>query len=237
MARIILALLALMGLMWFFSRLGRLTGAERNAFVIRAALYALVGVVLLLVVSGRAPALFAAVAAVIPWLQRAALLRRLGQTLGGFGIQIPGLDRMFGRNFAGGKLLRLSRDQRSGRISGDVLAGSFAGRALDDLTLPELRRLHTEVLHNDPDALDSFETYLDQGFDGWRNQSGGGLSTTMSRAEALEVLDLEEGASEADVVDAHRRLISRLHPDRGGNNYLAVKVNQAKDTLLGSRSA
>jgi hypothetical protein len=56
---------------------------------------------------------------------------------------------------------------------------------------------------------------------------------TMSRAEALKVLGLSEGASEDDIRAAHRRLILQNHPDKGGSDYLASKVNEAKDVLLG----
>jgi hypothetical protein len=60
-------------------------------------------------------------------------------------------------------------------------------------------------------------------------------TTSMSRAEALKVLGLEEGASEADVRAAHKRLIQQIHPDKGGTNYLAAKINEAKDALLRRR--
>lgn len=55
---------------------------------------------------------------------------------------------------------------------------------------------------------------------------------TMSRAEALKVLGLEEGASADDVTRSHRRLIAKAHPDGGGSDYLAAKVNEARDVLL-----
>lgn len=59
----------------------------------------------------------------------------------------------------------------------------------------------------------------------------------MAIQEALDVLglsgDLTKGdISEHMVLDAHRRLIQKLHPDRGGNDYLAAKINQARDLLL-----
>jgi curved DNA-binding protein CbpA len=54
----------------------------------------------------------------------------------------------------------------------------------------------------------------------------------MSRAEALKVLGLEEGASETEIRAAHRRLILQTHPDKGGTSYLAAKINEAKDVLL-----
>jgi hypothetical protein len=61
--------------------------------------------------------------------------------------------------------------------------------------------------------------------------------TDMDIKEALNVLglngDIEKGEITTDmVIDAHRHLIQKFHPDRGGNDYLAVKINQAKDILL-----
>ena len=55
----------------------------------------------------------------------------------------------------------------------------------------------------------------------------------MTRAEALAVLGLSEGASRQDIKAAYQRIISGLHPDRGGSDYLAAQVNEAKDVLLG----
>ncbi len=54
----------------------------------------------------------------------------------------------------------------------------------------------------------------------------------MTKAEALDVLGLKPDASKQDIVNAHRKLISKLHPDRGGSDYLAAQINLAKKTLL-----
>ena len=64
--------------------------------------------------------------------------------------------------------------------------------------------------------------------------SGAGPSTgPMSRREAYEVLGLHPGASVVDIREAHRRLMRGAHPDVGGSDWLAARVNQARDVLLG----
>ena len=54
----------------------------------------------------------------------------------------------------------------------------------------------------------------------------------MTRAQALEILNLREDASREEIISAYRELIRRVHPDRGGSSYLAAEVNRAKDVLL-----
>lgn len=71
-----------------------------------------------------------------------------------------------------------------------------------------------------------------------RSQNGNGQdadhdASPMSVAEALQVLGLAAGAAAPEINEAHRRLMRLIHPDRGGSAYFAVKVNQAKDILLG----
>ena|ERR1700761_7650950 len=56
---------------------------------------------------------------------------------------------------------------------------------------------------------------------------------SMTRGEAYEVLGLRPGASESDIRDAHHRLMRAAHPDAGGSDWLASRINQARDVLLG----
>jgi hypothetical protein len=65
---------------------------------------------------------------------------------------------------------------------------------------------------------------------GSRPQPGGGKMTV---AEAYRVLGLPDRASAEEIKAAHRRLMLRAHPDLGGSDYLAAKLNEAKDVLLG----
>jgi DnaJ homolog subfamily C member 19 len=59
-----------------------------------------------------------------------------------------------------------------------------------------------------------------------RRQSG------MTQEEAYQVLGLQPGASEAEIRAAHHRLMRTAHPDSGGSDWLATRVNQARDVLL-----
>ncbi len=54
----------------------------------------------------------------------------------------------------------------------------------------------------------------------------------MTRAEALEILGLDQHPTADEIRTAHKRLIVKNHPDQGGSDYLAAKINQAKDVLL-----
>jgi hypothetical protein len=70
---------------------------------------------------------------------------------------------------------------------------------------------------------------------GGRNQQGNGAGTSgsgMSVAEAIEVLGLTGSPSRDEIIAAHRRLMLKVHPDKGGSNYLARQLNEAKRVLL-----
>ncbi|MEX1669490.1 DnaJ domain-containing protein [Zhongshania guokunii] len=60
-------------------------------------------------------------------------------------------------------------------------------------------------------------------------------STSMNKNQALSVLGLSAGASDEEIIAAHRKLMQKFHPDRGGNDFLASQINDAKDVLLGRR--
>lgn len=139
--------------------------------------------------------------------------------------------------------LAMTLDHNSGEISGTVIQGKFHNRSLASLDLQELQSLYSELEQHDNEGKTVFESYLEQRFgEDWydmlfpsqqRAQSHNrNHNSDISVAEAQQILGLQEPYSEADIISAHKKLMQKLHPDRGGNNYLAAQVNGAKETLL-----
>ncbi|MDQ0393925.1 DnaJ domain-containing protein [Labrys monachus] len=127
-------------------------------------------------------------------------------------------------------------------VDGQVTAGRFAGRKLSTMQPAELLALRQEI------AADFFgrsilEAYLDRRLSGWREhfqddsaagRRGGASSDSMSKQEAYEILGVQPGSSADDIRRAHRTLMKKIHPDKGGTTQMAARVNQARDILLES---
>ena len=177
-------------------------------------------------------------------------------TVGGAGLALLGWDRFFSRNKvrashnpgAGNissvrsEFIEMELDQNSNKISGQVVKGKFAGADLDNLSEIDLVELYRECF-DDEQSRSLLEAYFDRREPNWRekfgeNQDSSSNTATksgkMTKEEAYEILGLNSSASKEDIIEAHKRLIGQLHPDRGGTNYLAATINRAKDTLLGN---
>jgi hypothetical protein len=135
------------------------------------------------------------------------------------------------------RFLAMRLDHASGTMAGEVRAGRFAGRALAELTAEECRALLAELAEADPEGVPLLEAWLDRADPSWREATPPPRPGPMGRAEALEVLGLAEGAGEAEIRAAHRRLMQAAHPDRGGSDWLAARLNEARDVLLGRARA
>jgi hypothetical protein len=136
--------------------------------------------------------------------------------------------------------LEMELDHDTGDMDGFVLAGDFEGRMLNEMSEEELRRLAADV-GTDRESAELLEAYLDRRMPGWRDDAdtdsgarhaGPHDAGAMTHEEAYNILGLEPGATAADVRQAHRRLMQRVHPDLGGNAFLAQRVNEARDLLL-----
>jgi DnaJ domain len=135
--------------------------------------------------------------------------------------------------------LEVELDHDTGEIRGRVLKGFFAGRELEHLSPFEMAHLWQDCRFADPQSAQILEAYLERTHPSWREDmaraEGEGTvgDGKMTRAQALDILGLKEGASEDDIRRAHRDLMMKMHPDRGGSTFLAAKINEAKEVLLG----
>ncbi len=135
--------------------------------------------------------------------------------------------------------LDMELDHGSGDMDGRIIKGRFEGQVLSSLALEQLMELAGEC-RSDQDSLQVLEAYLDRMHPDWQKSSGQARDSSESTAEepamnrqlALEILGLAEGASREDAIKAHRKLMQRMHPDRGGTEYLAKKINAARDYLV-----
>ncbi|MEQ8594176.1 MAG: DnaJ domain-containing protein [Parvibaculum sp.] len=141
------------------------------------------------------------------------------------------------------RYLAMELDHDTGELTGRVLDGQFAGWDLMDLGEGETRALIDEIGH-DAESVNLLESWLDTNRVGWReyfaeNGASGAEGAQPNGAagdpvaEAYAVLGLEPGASDEEIKAAHRELMKGVHPDRGGSEFLAAKINEARDFLLG----
>ena len=136
------------------------------------------------------------------------------------------------------QFLDMTLDHDSGQLSGQIVAGPYAGHDLGEFDLAQLTAM---ISGFDAESVALFESYLDRRFPAWRQDAQGDPARGQGRApsggkmtdeEAYQILGLQPGAGHDEIGRAHRALMKKLHPDQGGSTYLAARVNQAKDTLL-----
>ncbi len=57
-------------------------------------------------------------------------------------------------------------------------------------------------------------------------------TSSMTIQQAYQVLGLKPGCTEKEIIQAHKRLMMKVHPDKGGSDFLAAQLNRAKSVLL-----
>ncbi|RKT46471.1 sulfate transporter CysZ [Thiocapsa rosea] len=134
----------------------------------------------------------------------------------------------------------LEIDHLSGRIGGEMLAGPYSGVSLDQVPTEDLVEMLESCYASDPESVEALEVYLDRERGRKTSEAPHRRHAETPRApieqmppdEARAILGIGPDAGPQEVRSAHRRLIQRLHPDRGGSDYLASKINEAKQVLL-----
>ena len=138
--------------------------------------------------------------------------------------------------------LEMELDHDTGEMRGRVLKGLFKDRDIASLSATDMALLWQDCRHTDVQSAQLIEAYLDRVHPSWREDMARGESDMSSGPdgrmdvdEALDILGLKPGADADEIRRAHRNLMLKLHPDRGGSTYLAAKINEAKDVALAAR--
>lgn len=229
MLNLIIALIVVFGGLWLIRKFARMPPSQAAGLTRKLAgggLIALAGLLALRGLSTYAVPLFA------------------------LGLGLIGQSSVFPNGFPWGRkspgqrsrvatgILAMELDHDSGEMTGRVISGPFKGASLEDMNFAELQSLYDYCAKASDQSISLLEAWLERNKPDWREawtgtQRARQASTgVMSRDEALSVLGLKAGAGTEDIKNAHRRLMKDFHPDRGGSDYLAAKINQAKDTLL-----
>lgn len=237
---IFLALLA--AVLFFISWYKRAPSGQQKRVRGRLLLYGGIGVLLLLLVTGHLNPIVAGIVAALALGQRILAMANMANMFRGFKNSMKGAagPSAGGASDVETRYLRMTLDHETGAMDGVVLEGTHQGRRLTELAPDDLLELLSVCRAEDAQSASVLEAYLDRVHgDAWREAwrggegTGGGEARTMTPAEAREILGVAEGASREQIIEAHRRLMQKNHPDRGGSTYLAAKINQAKEILIG----
>jgi hypothetical protein len=230
MPKIILILALLIGVWYWWSYLRKLTKDKTRPFHWKTGYWLVLGIASYLVLTGRMHWLGAGLAALVP-LVRSVIL---------WGFRAAPLVRLLGRFKSTPSQFRTSSlvvtiNFANGQITGEITTGDLAGKQLSELSTDEIEKLSQKLKETDKESYVLLQAYLmrigttdEQTANNFKSDS----YRDISKAEAYEVLGISADSSQEEVIKAHKRLMQRLHPDRGGSDYLAAKINAAKDLLI-----
>lgn len=240
----LIVLLLLTGLVaYLFNRYRQLAVDKQKKAIRVLALLAFFGVLLGLLLTGKLNWVIAVVGGLLP------LLPRMARFFLGTWPSIRPFFQRYQQNRQSSmhsRFVNLQIDMLSGALKGEVLEGEFAGQQLQVMSVEQLVQLLEYCQQHDAQSASLLMAYLDREHSGWRQEKAGSYEqarsesagsgmdseTIMSQEQAREILGVPEDAGKKQIIKAHKRLMQKLHPDRGGSDYLARQINRARDTLL-----
>lgn len=198
-------------------------------------LFLVAGILIFLALTGKLHWLFAAIGSLLPFFNQ-FYRRYKAKKATGYDANDAGKTSQVQARF-----VRMSLNHDTGKIDGEVLEGEHQGQRLSELKLEQLIALLHTWKSQDEESARLLQAFIDNVYgERWREQHTGSAYEgsnqsapgAVSTEEAFQILGLEPDASKEEIIGSHRKLMQKLHPDRGGSNYLAAKINQAKDVLL-----
>lgn len=236
---VLLGTVAIAGMIWIQSK----PPMQRRKAVLKLAMILVMMSLIYLAITGRLHWLGALIAAGLPFMRKLGpLLLRFLPFLKFLYTQKQGSQQSAGnQSEVQTAIIKMTLDHDSGVMYGTVLSGPFKDRELGEFSEQEFMQLLSYCRQQDSESARLLEAYLDKRFgDSWRKDDPGRHTQAdtsssggdMNEDEAYRILGLKPGADEHSIIEAHRRLMQRVHPDRGGSDYLAAKINQAKDLLI-----
>lgn len=230
MPKLLVLIAAIVGLWYWWTYQKNLASDKRRPFLWKSGFWLILSIAIYLVVTGRMHWLGAGIAALVPILRTILI----------WGGRAGPLLRLFGRfkttpSQFRSQFLVVTINFSSGSIDGEIISGDFSGKKLAELSEAELKQLLEQYKTLDKESYILLQAYL------IRSGSSSGQSyqqynpsniSELSTNEAYEILGLPNTATKDEIVKAHKRLMQRMHPDRGGSDYLAAKINAAKDLLI-----
>ncbi len=230
--KLLLGIVFLVIVFWQYQKFLKLGSEQTRQYIYRIIFYGLIAAILLAVFTGRMHWLGAAFAAFlgIAKIGFSTFLRALPF------LNVLRKNQAFSSPTFRTEFLEVKVNLNSTEIRGVVLSGPHEGAQLEELSTEELQTLEEHYQNRCKRSYYLIRMMRQRRGENVNNgtdaPSGFSSAGDPTIEESLLILGLTGSPSKKEIVQAHRSLIQKLHPDRGGNDYLASRINLAKDTLI-----
>lgn len=238
--KLIIGIIIIATLFSFIHKYKKAKPAERKSWILKGVIAAVVVAVIIGVITGRVPIIAGLLAAVA--------------TFGRFGLRwgMPLVKLWFAKSGGNAtfrsQYLVMTINVGNGQMTGQIIKGQFADQSLGNLSEEDIQTLQRFFNEHDKKSYYLLSAYIrsrgfsstfggqseHEHFDAHNNQTPNtpANSSNVSLNEAMDIFGFKAPPTKKEVINAHRRLMSKLHPDKGGSDYLAARVNQAREVLL-----